>query len=89
VGTRNEENTAVSDAGRRDAGAPDEAVRRSLAGLRTLEIEPPAGAAQRMGTRPGIVYDADTGKVRIEMFKLPDDSARDGAEVTDRRGGTE
>jgi hypothetical protein len=32
---------------------------------------------------------ADTGKVRIEMLKPPDNSARDGAEATDRRGGTE
>jgi hypothetical protein len=33
------------------------------------------------------VYDADAGKVRIEMIKPPDDSARDEAEATDRRAG--
>jgi site-specific DNA recombinase len=32
-----------------------------------------------------IVYDADTGKVRIETIKPPDGSARDEAEATDRR----
>lgn len=37
----------------------------------------------------GIVYCADTGKVRIEMIKPPDDSARDEAEATDQRAGTE
>lgn len=37
----------------------------------------------------GIVYDADTGKVRIEMIKPPGDSARDEAEATDRRAGIE
>ena len=36
-----------------------------------------------------IVYDADTGKVRIEMIKLSDDSARNEAEATERRAGTE
>jgi len=30
-----------------------------------------------------IVYDADTGNVRIEMIKPPDCSARDEAEATD------
>ena len=29
------------------------------------------------------------GKVPAEMIKRPDDSARDEAEATDRRGGTE
>ena len=37
----------------------------------------------------GIVYEADTGKLRIEMIKPPDDSARDEAEATERRSGTE
>jgi hypothetical protein len=37
----------------------------------------------------GIVYDADTGKVRIKTIKRPDDSARDEAEATDRRAGKE
>jgi len=36
----------------------------------------------------GIVYDAETGKVRIEI-KPPDGSARDEAEATDQRAGTE
>jgi len=36
----------------------------------------------------GIVYYAGTGKVRIEMIKPPDDSARDEAEATGRREGT-
>ena len=36
-----------------------------------------------------VVYDADARKVRIEMIKPPDDSARDEAEATDRRAGTE
>lgn len=37
----------------------------------------------------GIVYDADTGKVRNEMIKPPDDSARNEAEANGRRGGKE
>ena len=36
----------------------------------------------------GIVYYAGTGKLRIEMIKRPDDSARDEAEATDRLAGT-
>ena len=35
-----------------------------------------------------IVYDANLGKVRIEMIKPPDGWARDEAEATDRRAGT-
>ena len=62
------------------------AVLREIgAGPSLLSKEQAASVKERVR---GIVYDADTGKVRIEMIKPPDDSARDEAEATGRREGT-
>ena len=70
-----------------DAHEIETAVLREIgAGPNLLSKEQAAAVKERVR---GLVYDADTGKVRIEMIKLPDDSARDEAEATDRRAGKE
>jgi len=61
-------------------------LREIGAGHHLLSKEQAAAIKERVRK---IDYDADTGKVRIEMIKPPDDSARDEAEATDRRGGKE
>ena len=56
------------------------------AGHHRLSKEQAAAVKERVRK---IVYDADTGKVRIAMIRPPDGSACDEAEATDRREGKE
>lgn len=70
-----------------DAHEIEEAVLGQIgAGHHLLSKEQAAAVKERVRK---IDYDADTGKVGIEMIKLADDSARDEAEATGRRGGKE
>ena len=70
-----------------DAHEIEMAVSREIgAECHLLTKEQAAAVKERVRA---IVYDADTGKVRIKTIKRPDDSARDEAEATDRRAGTE
>lgn len=63
------------------------AVLREIGAGHHLLSKEQAAAVKERGRK--IVCDADTGKFRIEMIRPPDGSARDEAEATDRRAGTE
>lgn len=62
-----------------DAHAIETAVVREI-GVDPNLLSKAAAVKERVR---GIIYDADTGKVRIEMIKPPDCWARDEAEATD------
>ena len=70
-----------------NAFAIEAAVLTELGVGSRLSSKEQADAVKERAAR--ILFDATSGKVRIELIKPPDGSARDEAEATDRRAVTE